>query len=70
LPPIAMCQWQNLCLVHRYQGKPPPTLKLDGVLIGVFIRHMAPNPRVCGKLRGYKCRDRRDGLVCSHGAME
>jgi hypothetical protein len=35
-----------------------------------FIRQMAPNPQGCGKLRGYKCRDRRNGLVRSRGAME
>jgi hypothetical protein len=31
---------------------------------------MAPNPRVCGKLRGHKYRDRRERLVSSRGAME
>ncbi|TVT92402.1 hypothetical protein FPT15_05145 [Pseudomonas sp. RGB] len=45
-------------------GKPAPTVSSG------FIREMAPNPRSCGKLRGHKCRDRRDGLVCSRGAME
>ena len=51
-------------LTHRFREQARSHIEMR------LILEMARKLRGCGKLRGYKCRDRRNGLLLSHGAME